>query len=138
MDINTLAQQAIQQLRPDNLASIFIYLILILSLVAVALMPEKSVNSQYIMFVVVFFSIVDLLRGDGRSFPVPGFNDTGFATFLIHVGMFALPLIAGGMVRRTSRKGGAALPLCLLVGLIGGIYAVGSFITPPTFYNTIF
>jgi len=138
MDINNLAQQAIQQLRPDNLASIFIYLILILSLVAVALMPEKSVNSQYIMFAVVFFAIIDLLRGDGRNFPLPGFDNEGFATFLIHIGMFALPLIAGGMVRRTSRKGGAALPLCLLVGLIGGLYAIGSFITPPTFYNAIF
>lgn len=133
-----LLNQAAQQLRPDNLASLFNYLMLVLALIAIAVTPEKSTTSQYLMFAVIFFVIVDLLRGDGRAIPIDGFDNQGFGTFLIHIGMFVFPLVAGGMVRRAGRKGGLALPMCLITGLLGGLYALGSFLAPAAFYSVIF
>ncbi len=132
-----LGQQIVAVLAPNSLADFFIYLIFILSIVASATIPEKNVQAPYLMYAVLLFCIIDLLRGDnGQGMPVMGFDNTGFGTFLIHIGMFALPLIAAGLVRRQGRKGGLAVPACLLAGLFGGIYAVMSFLAPEVLYGT--
>lgn len=140
-----LGQQIITVLRPDSVADLFIYLIFFLSIVALATIPEKNVTSPYLMYIVLLCCVIDLLRGGGGQ-GIPALmnlriggesllENKGFLTFLIHIIMFTFPLVAGGMVRRQGRKGGLALPLCLLVGLIGGLYSIGSFMVPTLFYR---
>lgn len=125
-------------LRPDTLADYFIYGIFLLSLIATAVIPEKNDQASYLMFAVMFCAILDLLRQQGANFPIPGFDNQGFATFLIHVIMAIFPFIAAGAIRRRSRKQGAlAVPICLLLGLIGTLYAIGSFLVPQTFYGAV-
>lgn len=133
-----LGQQILAVLSPKSLADYFIYLIFILSIVASATIPEKNVQAPYLMYVVLLFCVIDLLRGNnGEGVPIPGFDNEGFATFMIHIAMFAFPLIAAGLIRREGRKGGLAVPMCLLAALFGGIYAVMSFLSPAALYGAI-
>jgi hypothetical protein len=142
-----LGQQIISVIRPDSLGDLAIYLIFILSIIALATIPEKNVLSPYLMYVVLLCCVIDLVRGAGavpgglNRFQIGGeslLSNNGFITFLMHIIMFTFPLVAGGMVRRQGRKGGLALPMCLLVGLIGGVYALASFFAPALVYNKIF
>lgn len=126
--------------RPSSLADIFIYLTFFMTLIMLAVMPEKNEQPQYMLFATVFLCIIDLVRnvpGASATFPLPGFDNRGFGTFLIHITMALLPMIAGGMSRKQGRKGGAVLPIGLLTGLIAGIYAIGSFAAVNAFYDPI-
>ena len=124
-------------LLPQNFADIFIYLIFFLSLLMLALIPEKSQQSTYIMFVVLFFALVDKIRQATNDLPIQGLDNEGFATLLIHVGMFVLPLIAAGLIRGRGRNDKRGVPVGILIGLIGGLYAVGTIYagTRPMFYS---
>lgn len=143
-----LGQQIVAILRPDSLSDIFIYAMFFLSLITTAIIPEKNVQAPYMMYGVLLFCIIDLLRGrDGSglssmgTFYVGGesiFSDTGLVTFTIHIGMFVFPMIAAGLIRQQGRKGGAAIPLSILIGLIGGMYAIMSFVAPEAVYGKIF
>jgi hypothetical protein len=140
-------QQVLAVLRPETLADFLIYIIFFLSVIALATIPEKNVLSPYLMYVVLLCCVIDLLRGAGgdtipalNRFVIGGENllsNNGFITFLIHIIMFTFPLVAGAMVRRQGRKGGLALPMCLLVGLVGGFYAIASFFAPQVVYTPI-
>ncbi len=142
-----LGQQIIAVIRPDSIADLAIYLIFILSIIALATIPEKNVLSPYLMYIVLLCCVIDLVRTAGavpgglNRFRIGGeslLSNTGFLTFLIHIIMFTFPLVAGAMVRRQGRKGGLALPLCMLVGLIGGVYALASFFAPAAIYGKMF
>jgi hypothetical protein len=143
-----LGQQIITALRPDSLADIFLYLILFGSVAALATIPEKNVLSPYLMYAVILAVIIDLFRGGGdllgslgniRIGGEPILSNRGLLTFILHIIMFALPLMAAGLVRRYGRKQGAlAVPMCLLVCLIGGFFAVISFFAPSVVYGRMF
>lgn len=128
-----LLNQVLVIVRPDSLGDIFIYIIFFLSLVMLVVVPEKNETSLYLVFAVILFCIVDLLRQTG-DFPVPETDNCGFLTFLLHVGMGAFPWIAAGMTRRQGKKGGMAIPVGGLLGLIGFVYAFGAFALPGLFY----
>lgn len=133
----------VELLRPDTIGDFFIYVIFFLSMLLLFVTPEKNDTPNYLTFIVLFACVLDLLRGnpsvqDTISIPEPwGLSDEGFFTYLLHIVMFVFPLIAGGMTRRKGRKGGAALPVALLIGLIAGVYAIGTFLAPDAFYSAI-
>jgi hypothetical protein len=124
-------------LLPQNIADIFIYLLFFLSLVMLALIPEKSQQSNYIMFVVLFLAVLDKIRQSMTNRPFEGLENDGFATLLIHVGLFVFPLIAAGLIRGPGRNDKRGVPVGILMGLIGGLYAVGTIFeaTRDIFYN---
>lgn len=140
-----LGQQIVAVLRPDTLGDIAIYIIFILSVIALATIPEKNVISPYLMYVVLLCCVIDLIRGAGgqaipalNRFVIGGENlleNNGFITFLIHIIMFTFPLVAGAMVRRQGRKGALALPICVVTGLIAGVYALAAFYVPLSIYG---
>jgi hypothetical protein len=127
-------------LLPQNMADIFIYLIFFLSLLMLGLIPEKSQQSNYLMFFVIFLAVIDKIRQASTNLPVPGLDNDGFATLLLHVGLFIFPLIAAGLIRGTGRKDKRGVPVGLLIGLFGGLYAIGTIFegTRDMFYNAIF
>lgn len=127
-------------IKPSSIADIFIYVILIMSVIVLGVMPEKNEQPQYLMFGVIFLSIIDLVRNEAPAgtFPIPGLDNNGFATYMIHIIMALFPMIAGGMARKQGRKGGATLPLGILTGLIAGVYAVASFLPNSPVYQEIF
>ncbi len=124
-------------LLPQNIADIFIYLVFFLSLLMLALIPEKSQQSNYLMFFVLFLTVIDKIRQSTNDLPIPGLDNQGFATILVHVGMFVFPLMAAGLIRGAGRKDKRGVPVGILIGLIAGLYAVGTIFegTQSIFYN---
>jgi len=133
MDGNIVAEI----LLPGNLADVFIYLIFFLSLIMVALIPEKSGTSQYMMFFVLFCALIDKVRQATDEIPVPGLDNDGFATMMLHICMFVFPLMAAGLIRGRGRKDKRGVPLGILIALIAGLYAAGTIFegTRPIFYG---
>ena len=128
-------------LLPHNLADIFIYLIFFGSLLMLFLIPEKSQLSQYLMFAVIFFAVIDKVRqAASGQIPIAGFDNDGFATMLIHIGMTIFPLMGAGLIRGPGRNDKRGVPVGILIGLFAGLYTVGT-IYPDTqslFYNQMF
>ncbi len=124
-------------LLPQNLADIFIYLIFFLSLLMTVFIPEKSQQSSYMMFFVLFLALIDKVRQATDDIPIEGLDNEGFATMLIHVMMFIFPLMAAGLIRGRGRNDKRGVPLGILIGLIAGLYAVGTIFEPtrPLFYG---
>lgn len=122
MDGNVIAEI----LLPGNLADIFIYLIFFGSLLMVAFIPEKSASSQYMMFFVIFCALIDKVRQATDQIPIPGLDNDGFATMLLHICMFVFPLMAAGLIRGRGRNDKRGVPIGILIGLIGGLYAAGT------------
>lgn len=133
MDGNVIAEI----LLPGNLADIFIYLIFFGSLLMLAFIPEKSGTSQYMMFFVLFLALIDKVRQATDQIPIPGLDNDGFATMLIHIGMFVIPLMAAGLIRGRGRNDKRGVPVGILIGMIGGLYAAGTIYeaTRPMFYG---
>lgn len=142
-----LGQQIIAVLRPDSLGDFMVYGVFIMCIVMLAAIPEKNVLPPYLIYITMFACILDLLRGAGGStipvlnqFQVGGENllgNRGFLTFMLHIIMFVFPIIAGAMTRKHGRKGGFALPIGLVTGLIGGLYVFLAFFVPNVTYNRI-
>jgi len=122
MDGNIIAEI----LLPGNLADIFIYLIFFGSLLMLVFIPEKSQQSSYLMFFVLFLALIDKVRQATDQIPIEGLENDGFATMLIHIGMFVFPFMAAGLIRGRGRKDKRGVPLGILIGLIAGLYAAGT------------
>lgn len=78
------------------------------------------------MFFVLFLAIIDKVRQATTEIPVPGLDNDGFGTMLIHIGMFVFPLMAAGLIRGRGRNDKRGVPLGILIGLIAGLYAAGT------------
>lgn len=134
-------------LTPSSLSDFFAYGILLLSLATLFAMPEKNNTPLYIMYVVIFFAVLDLLRGDngelfstigatfyGGGSGYLGFGNQGFGTMFTHLGMGLLPLVGGAMIRRRGKQGRFGMPLAFLTGIVGMVYTIGAFTSPQLFY----
>ncbi|MCU0511469.1 MAG: hypothetical protein MUE40_02760 [Anaerolineae bacterium] len=124
-------------LRPESLAHIFLYVLFFLGLVLLFVIPEKNETPQYLVFAMLFMVIVAFLRTRAApgSFPVPGSENNGFFTFLLHIAIAIAPLLAGTMARKQGRKGGAAIPVGILTAFVGGVFALLSFTFIPMMYG---
>ena len=133
MDGNVIANI----LLPQNIADIFIYFVFFMSLLMLFFIPEKSQQSTYLMFFVVFLAVIDKIRQATSEIPVEGLDNDGFATMLVHIGMFVLPLIAAGLIRGRGRKDKRGVPIGILIGLLAGLYAVGTILKVHGIFSTI-
>ena len=126
--VSDVFNQFLMVVRPDSIGDVFIYIIFFLSLIALMPMPDGNDTAQYLLFGTMLLCILDLLRGDGSGFPIPGADNAGFFTFMIHILMFVFLFITAGVVRsNTKQKAGPVIPLVLLNGLIAVMYAVSAF-----------
>jgi hypothetical protein len=120
---------------PDSLGDIMIYVIFFCCIIQLVVTPEKNDTPQYLLFAVMAMCAIDLLRNAaGASFPIDGFDNRGFGTFIMHIAMAIFPMVAGGMTRKQGRKGGMALPMGVLTGIIAGVYAIGAYAMTSSFY----
>ncbi len=113
-------------LQYEDIWDLFIYIIFFMSLIMMMLIPDKNLQPTLLMSAVLLFTVIDKVRPETPSnvFFVPGFDDRGFGTFMIHIGMFVFPLIAGALVRGRTDKDKRALPLGILTGIIAGVYTL--------------
>ncbi|MCA9889952.1 MAG: hypothetical protein KC546_16345 [Anaerolineae bacterium] len=122
-------------LRPESLGDWFVYLLLIMNFLVLVITPEKNDRANYMIVVVLFACVVDLMRGsNGSVIPVDGFDDLGFGTMMTHVIMGIVPFLAAGAIRITGRKGRMSVPLAVLAGVFGVVYAVFAFVAPNVVY----
>jgi hypothetical protein len=132
----------VDMLKPNSLADVFVYALFFVALGILFTMPEKNEFPMYLLFGLIFCCIIDFMRQQvidtGGRFPIPGSEPKGFFTFLLHIAMGMLPFITAGMIRRRGRKGAASIPLAILGGLIGCLYALMAFAAPETIYSAIF
>lgn len=130
-----LLNQIVVALRPETLGDFIIYAIFILSVGVMIFTPEKNDQANYLTWLVMFSCVIDLLRGNnGDIMPIAGFDNTGFGTMILHVIMGIAPFIIAGIIRIRGRQNRLARPLAIVAGVIGSIYAIGSFAQPNLFY----
>ncbi|MBC7811545.1 MAG: hypothetical protein H7175_10380 [Burkholderiales bacterium] len=97
----------------NPLWNIFLYVIFFLSFVTLLLIPDKNMTSTVIIGIVILTCIIDLLQV---------FKPRAFGTLMLHIAMFALPLIAVGMVRVRAGKTVKAMVPAILTAIFGGLY----------------
>lgn len=129
-------------LRPDTLGDYFIYTVFLMAFLQLMVTPDKNDTVVYSTFFVIICCVLDLLRDDGAGIPISAeiaeigiFDNDGFVTFLMHIAMAVLPFINAGLIRRKDRQGKFAVPVALLAGMIGTVYAVVSFFAPDMIYG---
>ncbi len=126
-----ILKDVVEILRPDGIWDIFIYIMFFMSLIMIMLIPEKNMQPTMLMYGVLLCSIIDKIRPSGQdpNFVMPGFDDKGFGTLLIHLVMFTFPLMAAGLIRGRAQKDKRGIPVGIITGLLGGVYAAGHFLT---------
>lgn len=134
-----LLAQVGDQLRPDTLGDYLIYILIFINFVVLVVTPEKNDRANYMILLVIFCCVIDLMRGsNGEIIPVEGFDDFGFGTMLIHIIMGIIPFMtAGGIRTYGQRKGRLSIPMAILSGIAGSLYAVFSFVAPDVVYSSL-
>lgn len=116
-------QEVLRQLAPNTskfggvgiLFDIMLYLIFFLSLITVALIPDKQLFPTLTMVVVLGVSLISKVG-------VPTiFNQCSFAPLVLNAVMFTFPMIVAGLVRERGRTPRALAPAAF-IGLLGGAY----------------
>jgi hypothetical protein len=98
---------------------IFLYAIFLMGIVVMFLIPDKQLLPSLLNFLVLGLAVVSkLLVGRGPSYVL---SPTDFPVFVLHVGMFVIPLIIAGMLRDRRGLPKATFP-AILMGLMGGGY----------------
>lgn len=130
--------QVVEIIRPETMGDLFVYGIFLLSMLNLAFIPEKNDLPVYLHYAIILMCILDLLR-EGAALPIEGTGDTGFFTFMLHIGMFLAPMVSAGAIRLPKGKRGTnySRMIAILVTMIAMLYAVGSFAQPALFYDNV-
>ena len=147
MDFSILAQidtsQITQQvsvffanLAPDSLGDILVYMVFFIALITTFMLPDGNEMAGNLLYGTIVLALFNITVG-AEWYDDPDIV-RAFPAFAARVCMFLLPFIAAGAARSKKKKGKAALPLCIVAGVIGLIYAVGSFALPSIMNNSLF
>ncbi len=114
----------------DLLFDIMLYLIFFLGLINSLLIPDKQLFQTMLNVSVVAVAILSKLLVGGvlydpfdssvgllRTFP-----PCDFPVLIMNVWMFVIPLIVAGMLRAVKGKKTNAVPISIIMGLLGGAY----------------
>jgi hypothetical protein len=99
-------------------ASIVLYTIMILTLIAMFMQKEGSTRDAMMLTAVVIICLIDkvaatsILKNTFR-----GFEQASFGIFIIRTMMFVFPLVVGGSTKAEKSR----VPL-IFTGLLGGVY----------------
>lgn len=119
----------LQTLRPDSLADIVCYIIFLLALITSMLLPDDNAQSTNLLYGTMLLAIFEITVGQTwavRSAPL----EQAFPAYIGRVCLFLLPFIAAGSVRVKGKKGRAGMPLAIVIGILGLLYFIGSFVAP--------
>jgi hypothetical protein len=118
--------QVIQALDPRQppealFASIAVYAIMLLMIIAMMQQKDGSLRDTLMIAAVILFCLIDKITATSNlrdTVNLSGFTrGNPFGTFLIRVGMFALPIVEAG-----STKSPKSRPFLIFAGLLGAAY----------------
>lgn len=110
------------------LFDIMLYLLFFLGMVNSLLIPDKQLFQTMLNVSVVAAAILSKLLVGGALYDpfADGFQYTfppcDFPVLIINVWMFVIPMIVAGMLRAVKGKKTNAVPVSILMGLIGGAH----------------
>jgi hypothetical protein len=127
---NDLGQQIMRYIGPRRDGPfwdiLLVYPIFFFGLITLFMQGDKEITTTLIMAFVLLLTVLsklaplgifdtlgDAAGGDPLIFSYP----KGFLIFIIHCGLFALPIIVAGMTRAKKSRGPA-----ILTGILGGVY----------------
>lgn len=135
MDFTLLAQtdQVMTQvnafldtMRPDTLGDILAYVVFSLALITTFTLADGNDMAGNLLYATIVLALFNVTVGaDWFSHPDVAY---AFPAYVARVTMFLLPFIAAGAARSKKKQGKLALPLSVLTGIVGMVYAVGSFL----------
>jgi hypothetical protein len=110
------------------LFDIMLYLLFFLGMVNSLLIPDKQLFQTMLNISVVAVAVLSKLLVGGTLYDnfadgfVYTFPPCDFPVLIMNVWMFVIPLIVAGMLRSVKGKKTNAVPVSILMGLIGGAY----------------
>lgn len=128
-EISTLVGGFLTTLKPDSIADFMTYTIFFLALMTSVSLPDDNGQATNLLTAVMILAIFEMLVGQRwavASAPL----EQAFPAYIVRVSLFLLPFIAAGSVRPKGKKGRFGLPLAIIIGVIGLLYAIGSFVVP--------
>lgn len=146
MDFSLLAQSNqimdqvgafFQTMRPDTLGDILIYMVFLIALITTFLLADGNNMAGNLLYGTIVLALFNLTVGP-EWYRSSDLYTKAFPAFVARVGMFLLPFIAAGAARSRKNKGKAALPLAVVAGVIGLVYAIGAFALPELMERTLF
>jgi len=137
--VGPILSEALQNLKPNSVADILVYIIFVGSFITLFLLPDGNDRAQYLMLGTLLFCIFDLLLMQ-QQLIVGGASAGALAAFGVHVGMFVFPAISVGSIRKGKRKPGPAIFMALITAVFGGLYGLITFavLTQPNLISTFF
>lgn len=145
MDFTVLAQTDqvmeqvnvfLQTMRPDTLGDILVYLVFFIALITTFMLADGNDLAGNLLYATIVLALFNVTVGP------EWYNDSdivrAFPAFVARVAMFLLPFIAAGAARSKKNKGKMALPLSILAGVIGLVYAIGAFALPSLMDQVLF
>jgi hypothetical protein len=114
---------ALNPLQPPEaqVAGITVYIIAILTIVALLMQKEGSTRDTVLLTIVIMSCLIDKITATSNlrdQVNISGFTrGSPFGSFMIRVAMFALPLVVAGGTKSPKSR-----PVLIGVGLLGGAY----------------
>ncbi|MFN8375980.1 MAG: hypothetical protein U0694_24295 [Anaerolineae bacterium] len=127
---NDLGQQILRYIGPRRGGEIwdivFVYPIFFFGMITLFMQGDKEMLTTLIMATVLLLTVLsklaplgifNTLGGSGGGDPLIFSYPKGLLVFIIHCGMFALPIIVAGMTKAKKSRGPA-----IITGVLGGVY----------------
>lgn len=105
----------------NALWSIFLYIIFFIALFTLFTMPDKNMVPTLLIATVLLCAVVAKISLASND---PIFEQREFGMMIINIATGVLPFIVAGMVRRGKTRQVTAIPLAIITGIAGSIYAL--------------
>lgn len=124
-----LLQGFLETLKPTTIADFMAYIIFFLALITTMTLPDDNAQSTNLLYGTMLGAIFEMTVGqEWATFSAP--LEQALPAFIVRIALFLFPFIAAGSVRVKGKKGRYGLPLSVVIGIIGLLYFIASFIVP--------
>lgn len=124
--VGPILESALATLKPNSIADILVYGTFIMCFLVLFTLPDGNDNPQNLMFGTMGLCVFDLLVAQNMLVNF-GISTKALLAFVVHVGMFCLPAIAVGTIRKGKKKPGPAIMMALITSVIGALYLLLTF-----------
>jgi uncharacterized membrane protein (UPF0136 family) len=105
----------------NALWSIFLYIIFFFALFTLFTMPDKNMVPTMLIAVVLLCAVIAKISLAASR---PIFQERDFGMMIINIATSVLPFVVAGMIRRGKSRQVTAVPLAIITGIAGSIYAL--------------
>lgn len=128
----------LEVLRPETLGDILVYLVFFTALIATFALADGNNKASYLLYGTIILALFNLTVAAQWSSDTSGIYSRALIVYATQIGMVILPFIAAGAARVKKKKGGAAMPISLVAGVIAVVYVAGIFLVPTTVNAPLF